>query len=105
MGSGWFELRHDGKFYNWNIFNNEPYGTGPRLDVRAEHALFFIVRYHVQGEQPRLKILQIPDRHDVASVSAQLFAFPWLSGVEQIDYESVVPVQPAEVYRPGKCRW
>jgi non-lysosomal glucosylceramidase len=28
MGSGWFELRQNGRFYNWSIFNNEPYGTG-----------------------------------------------------------------------------
>ena len=91
MGSGWFELRQDGRFYNWNLFNNQPYGTGPRLDARAEHGLFFMVRYQVKGEAPRIKLLQIPDRHDAGSLPSQLFSYPWMSGVERIDYEASFP--------------
>ena len=91
MGSGWFELRQNGRFYNWSIFNNEPYGTGPRLDERAVHTLFFMVRYQVKGELPRIKILQIPDRHDVGSLPSQLFSYPWMSGVERIEYEASFP--------------
>ena len=91
VGSGWFELRHDGRFRNWSIMNNEPYGTGARLGGIADHALFFVVRYEVKGEQPRIKILQIPDRHNVAALSSQLFSYPWITAIERIGYEASFP--------------
>ena len=31
IGAGWFELRHDGIMYDWNIFNNAPLGLGNRF--------------------------------------------------------------------------
>lgn len=91
IGSGWFELRHDGRFYNWSILNNEPYGSGPRLGAVAEHALFFVVRYEVAGEQPRIKLLQIPQRHNVAALPSQFFSYPWLTAVERIRYDASFP--------------
>ena len=91
VGTGGFELRQDGRFYNWNIFNNAPYGVGPGLGERCAHALFFMVKYQVAGQQPRMKILQIPDGHDVGSMPSQLFSYPWMSGVEQIAYEASFP--------------
>ena len=91
LGSGWFELRHDGRFYNWNICNNAPYGTNALLGNYAENALFFILRYEVKGEQPRTKILQIPDRHNVGSESCALFNLPWMSPVDRIEYEATFP--------------
>lgn len=91
VGSGWFELRHDGRFYNWSILNNEPYGTGPRLGAIGENALFFLVRYEVKGEQPRIKILEIPDRHNVAAQSSQLFSYPFITGIERIGYDASFP--------------
>jgi len=91
VGSGWFELRHDGRFCNWSIMNNEPYGTGPRLGAISEHALFFVVRYEVQGEQPRIKLLQLPVRHNAAAQPSQLFSYPWLTGIERIDYRASFP--------------
>lgn len=91
MGSGWFELRHDGRFRNWSIFNNEPYGTGPSLGQQSENVLFFVVRYQPKGEPPRMKILQIPNRHDVGTLPAQLFAFPWMSGVAKIESDMSFP--------------
>ncbi len=91
VGSGWFELRHDGHFCNWSIMNNEPYGTGPRLGSIAEHALFFLVRYEVKGEQPRIKLLQMPARHNVAAQPSQLFSYPWITGIERITYHASFP--------------
>jgi uncharacterized protein (DUF608 family) len=91
LGSGWFELRADGQFCNWNIFNNEPYSTGPKLDERARHTLFFLIRWHEQGGHPQIKILQMPDTHDAGSIPSQFFAFPYMTGVERIDYEASFP--------------
>ena len=77
MGSGWFELRQDGRFCNWNIANNQPYGTGPRLAPGlAENALWFAVRFHEQGSQPLIKLLQLPSRHDAASLIVQVATDP-----------------------------
>ncbi len=91
LGSGWFELRHDGRFCNWSILNNEPYGTGPQLGILAENALFFIVRYEVQGEAPRIKLLQMPDRHNAAAHPSQLFSYPWITSIERIRYDASFP--------------
>jgi uncharacterized protein (DUF608 family) len=91
VGSGWFELRHDGRFYNWSILNNEPYGAGPRLGAISENALFFLVRYEVKGEQPRIKLLQMPTRHNAAAQPSQLFSYPWLTGIERIRYSASFP--------------
>lgn len=91
VGSGWFELRQDGRFYNWNIVNNSPYGAGPALAGQTAHVLFFMVRYQLKGSQPRMKILQIPSRHDAGSLPAQLFTYPWMTPVERIDYEASFP--------------
>jgi hypothetical protein len=33
IGAGSIELRKDGMFYNWNIFNNLPKETGPKLNL------------------------------------------------------------------------
>jgi uncharacterized protein (DUF608 family) len=91
VGSGWFELRHDGRFRNWNICNNEPYAAGPALGDKARHALFFLVRFHERGGHPFIKILQIPDEVDTGAVPSQFFAFPYMTGIERIDYEASFP--------------
>ncbi len=91
IGAGWFELRKDGTFYNWNIFNNRPHGTGERFPMPHENMLFFIVRYEVEGEHPQMKLLQIDEGHMVAAILDHYYAFPWLTGVDRIDYEATFP--------------
>ncbi len=91
LGAGWFELRKDGTFYNWNIFNNRPHGTGERFPLPHENMLFFIVRYEVEGEQPKMKLLQIDEGHMVAAILDHYYSFPWLTGVDRIDYEATFP--------------
>src|SRR5687767_12363021 len=55
LGTGSVELRKDGQFYNWTIFNNQPLGTGPAFDFATypnndalESMQFFVVRYQEQ---------------------------------------------------------
>ena len=91
MGTGGIELRKDGIFYNWHIFNNLPYGTGDKFPYAPENMLFFIVRYQEEGKNPKLKVLQIEQGHEVAAIPLPLYIYPWLSGVDKIEYTASFP--------------
>lgn len=109
IGAGGAEIRKDGIFYNWSIANNSPKGTGNFLigidyenkvgkskygefnPFQEDYALFFILRYQVEGENPKLKILQIEDGYKVAGVDMHIYEFPWMSGVEKIQYSGCFP--------------
>lgn len=93
LGCGWFELRQDGQFYNWNIFNNRPVGRGAPFDENPHSVLFFLLRYQIEGAEPRICLLQIEESHGVAGLEGHEFQyiFPWLSGVDHIDYSASFP--------------
>lgn len=109
IGAGGAELRKDGVFYNWSIANNNPKGTGSFLigedfnrknstvqndkfyPFQCDYVLFFIVRYQVEGEDPKIKLLQIEDGYKVAGIDMQLYEFPWMQGVEKIAFTGSFP--------------
>ena len=93
LGCGWFELRQDGQFYNWSIFNNRPVGMGTFFKETPQSVLFFLLRYQVEGCDPRICLLQIEESHGVAGLDGHEFQyiFPWLSGVDRIDYSASFP--------------
>jgi len=98
IGSGYIELRKDGQFYNWSIFNNYPLGTGPIFEIPSlprtkddKSLLFFIVRYQVEGEEPQLKLLQLNKGYDEAGLEGIAYYYPWLEGIDQIEYEAKFP--------------
>ena len=93
IGCGWFELRQDGQFYNWNIFNNAPHGLGAPFTQPRQSVLFFVLRIQVEGEEPCLKLLQIEESHDSAGISGHEFQyiFPWLQGMDRIEYSATFP--------------
>ena len=98
IGTGSIELRKDGNFYNWSIFNNYPLGTGPHFDLPAwpgdspeASYLFFLVRYQVEGESPKMKILQLNDTLGEGGMDGILYYYPWMSGVDQIEYAGRFP--------------
>ena len=91
IGSGSIELRQDGVFYNWSIFNNFPFGSGPAHHFDNGSMLFFIVRYQEQGKAPRIKLLQIDSGYYVAGIQNHIYEFPWLTGIEQIEYNASFP--------------
>ncbi|MBI4926796.1 MAG: hypothetical protein HY835_03445 [Anaerolineae bacterium] len=93
IGTGGVELRQDGIFYNWHIFNNEPFATGPRLPFYEDSLLFLVVRYQEQGKPPQMKLLQVEQGYQVAGIASHpaSYIFPWLSGVERIDYRASFP--------------
>jgi uncharacterized protein (DUF608 family) len=91
IGTGSVELRADGVFYNWNIFNNNPFGTGPSFPFPENSMLFFIVRYEEQGCDPKMKILQIDSGNEVGGILSHIYQFPWMTGVDETEYEGVFP--------------
>lgn len=107
IGAGGAELRKDGIFYNWSIANNEPKGTGKfytGVDYinkntwentlypnQSDYLLFFILRYQVEGEEPKMKLLQIEDGFKVANVDMHIYEFPWMQGIDKIEYSGCFP--------------
>lgn len=91
IGTGGFELRKDGIFHNWHIFNNYPFATGAPFPFPHDSLLFFVVRYQVEGEHPRLKLLQIEEGYQVAAIPNHAYIFPWISGVDRIEYAASFP--------------
>ena len=94
IGTGGFEIRQDGVFYNWSLFNNAPLNTGPRFDMANDSILFFVVRYQEQGKEPRMKVLQIEPEYGAAGIidHPHYYVFPWLSGVDRVDFSAIFPI-------------
>lgn len=98
IGAGCLELRKDGCFYNWSIFNNFPKETGPEFtlpvasfaDPMASN-LFFKVRYQVEGEEPKMKLFQLPDGMNEGGQMGIAYYFPWMKSVAGIDYSARFP--------------
>ncbi len=98
LGTGYVELRKDGKFYNWTIMNNYPLGVGPIFQIPQwprdgweENLQFFIVRYQVEGEDAKMKLLQINNTINEAGMESVDYYFPWLSRIENIEYAGRFP--------------
>lgn len=99
IGAGSFEIRQDGGFYNWSIYNNWPRFSGPQLPYRADYpvdakqSLFFLVWVKPENEDQRLVLLQIEESHGVGGIEHHEIAyiFPWLTGVDTIRYQASVP--------------
>ena len=86
IGAGSFEIRQDGGFANWQIFNNWPLFPGPRYPHQPKHTLFFLLRVREENADPRIVLLQIEDSHGAAAIDGHEYhyMFPWLSGVDVI---------------------
>jgi uncharacterized protein (DUF608 family) len=98
IGVGSIELRKDGNFYNWSIFNNYPHGGGPIFNLPVlpnkdiqDSYLFFIVRYQVKGEQAKLKLLQINNSINEAALESVVYYYPWLEPIDKIEYSGRFP--------------
>ncbi len=102
IGAGFVELRRNGQFYNWNIFNNQPKGTGPVFYPNdapyysgwEDGIMFFVVRYHEQGsDMPKMKLLQLPNSLNEGSTQnyGNIYIFPWLKAVKNIEYNARFP--------------
>ena len=98
IGAGSIEMRKDGQFYNWSIFNNYPLGTGPQFKLQtlpyknSENSyLFFLVRYQVEGDSPKLKLLQLNNSIQEGAMEGLVYYYPWMKGVDKITYNACFP--------------
>jgi uncharacterized protein (DUF608 family) len=108
LGTGSVELRKDGQFYNWTIFNNWPLGTGEPVTTKsfprsfAEDAyLFFLVRYQVEGGKPEIKLLQLNNSLSEAGLQSIDYYYPWMSAVDKIEYQASFPFTGLTFTDPG----
>ncbi len=98
LGTGSMELRKDGQFYNWSIMNNWPLGTGEPLVIKSyprnyseQSILFFLVRYQVEGEPPKIKLLQLNNSLSEGALEGIDYYYPWMSAVDRIQYSACFP--------------
>lgn len=115
IGAGYVELRKDGQFYNWSIFNNQPLGTGPVFKLKAwprdnwEQSLqFFIVRYQVEGEDPKMKLLQISNTLGEAGQESIAYYLPQMTAISNIEYKARYPFIDMNLPIPkclSRSRW
>jgi uncharacterized protein (DUF608 family) len=103
IGTGWFEIRQDGGFAHWEIFNNWPLFSGARYPYNEKQSLFFMLWVKPEHENQRLVLLQIEDGHDAAAIERHEFQymFPWVSGVDVIHYRASVPFAELDFEQDG----
>ncbi|MFA6286177.1 MAG: GH116 family glycosyl hydrolase [Opitutaceae bacterium] len=103
IGTGSFEIRQDGGFYNWSIFNNAPLFAGPRFPHGGKQLLFFKLWLRVAGENPRMVLLQIEDGDHPASfeLDSLHYLFPWLTGMDVIRTTASFPFSDLEFEQHG----
>jgi len=103
IGTGSFEIRQDGGFANWSLFNNGPLFAGAPYPYHPKNTLFFKLWVRVENENPRLVLLQIEDSHDIASLEGHeaQYTFPWLSGVDVIRTTASFPFADLDFEQDG----
>jgi uncharacterized protein (DUF608 family) len=103
IGTGGFEIRQDGGFFHWSIYNNWPLFTGARYPFNEKQSLFFMLWVKPENENQRLVLLQIEDGHDAAAIERHEFQymFPWISGVDTIHYKASVPFAELDFEQDG----
>lgn len=109
IGTGSFEIRQDGGFTNWTIYNNWPLFTGPQTPKRAHYpfddkqSLFFLLWLKRENEPQRVVLLQIEEGYGAAGIEdhEMLYIFPWLKGVDTIRYRASVPFAELDFEQEG----
>ena len=103
IGTGGFELRQDGGFAHWSLFNNWPLFPGARYPHNEKQSLFFMLWVKPENENQRLILLQIEDGHDAAAIERHEFQymFSWISGVDTIHFRASVPFAELDFEQDG----
>ncbi|MFP4380438.1 MAG: GH116 family glycosyl-hydrolase [Candidatus Sumerlaeia bacterium] len=97
FGTGSVEIRNDGRFYDWEIFNNYQWSGNsahPAPEMWSEDA-FFALRVQEEGAPPRVRLLYDDEKRS-KSVSqyyehAIMYNYPFLRNVQGIDYSGRYP--------------
>ncbi len=103
IGTGGFEVRQDGGFVHWSIFNNWPLFPGTRYLWNPKQTLFFKLWVRAENENPRLVLLQIEDGHGAGAIDGHeyQYMFPWMSAVDEIETTASFPFADLTFEREG----
>lgn len=92
LGTGSVEIRPDGYFHDWQIFNRGPWAQesdeAPPAESPGPHpqTLSFFLRYQIGDRPPQMRRLGLrSDVHD-------LYHLPWLKSVHAIEFEGRYPL-------------
>jgi uncharacterized protein (DUF608 family) len=107
LGTGSVELRPDGCFHDWEIFNNHQWSGNvedPTPEMWSEDA-FFAIRAQPHGQPPRIRLLYDDDKKSRATSGwydyAQIYNYPFLRYVSSIRYTGRHPFAMLEYEDPG----
>jgi uncharacterized protein (DUF608 family) len=93
IGTGSFELRADGRFYEWQIFNNPPWSGGALLlpwageEILDPDDCYFAVRVKGRDGEPKVRILASKEKSEID----MLYANPSLKNTDEIKYVGEFP--------------
>ncbi|MCS7113469.1 MAG: GH116 family glycosyl-hydrolase [Candidatus Bathyarchaeota archaeon] len=100
LGTGSIEVRMDGRFYEWQIFNNRPWRAGGEVEqYLGRDDLIFALRILSDGEDPVARFLTTslwkdsdPDiTYRLWQSVVDPYRIPWIKPVEKIDFEGKPP--------------
>jgi uncharacterized protein (DUF608 family) len=91
IGTGFVEIRADGCFYEWQIFNAGPWGQNARstttLPTEGPQLLRFVLRTRkASGGVPQVRRLYL------RSDENELYTLPFVQDVDSIDYSAWFPM-------------
>ncbi|WXG43737.1 MAG: GH116 family glycosyl hydrolase [Promethearchaeati archaeon SRVP18_Atabeyarchaeia-1] len=93
IGTGSVELRSDGRFYEWQIFNNPPWSGGALVvDWKGEEILdpddlYFAVRVKAPSSEPKVRILASKEKSEIN----RLYVGSFIKNVEATEYVGEFP--------------
>ena len=88
IGTGGVEYRPDGRFYDWNIFNNFPYSHhGPKSSGLGQQDAYFAIRVKGEADMAQVRVLSVAD----SCPDTDPYTFPWLRYVKEISYDGRFP--------------
>ncbi len=107
LGTGSVELREDGRFHDWEIFNNGLWSGSRELvepEMGSEDA-FFAVRTRAGNGPARVRLLYDDDKRQRAAAGwhdhALIYLFPFLRNVAAIEYSGRHPFARLRYEDPG----
>ncbi|MBS7641991.1 MAG: GH116 family glycosyl hydrolase [Candidatus Bathyarchaeia archaeon] len=100
LGTGSVEIRADGRFYEWQIFNNRPWRAGGEIEQYLDREGFiFALRVASDEDEPVVRFLTTslwmdsdPDiTYRLWQSIVDPYRIPWVRPVEKIDFEGKPP--------------
>jgi uncharacterized protein (DUF608 family) len=93
IGTGSVELRADGRFYEWQIFNNLPWRGALLIPWKGEEEVldpddfYFAIRVKAPHGEPQVRILAAKEKSEMD----QLYANSFLRNVDELNYVGEFP--------------